>query len=45
MNKTEFAKVAGVSTQTLLAHIRLLQPLIPQTLTHKTKTEKYLKWL
>jgi len=45
MNKTEFAKVAGVSTQTLLAHIRLLQQFITDTQTRKTKTEIYLKWL
>ena len=46
MNKSEFAKVAGVSPQTLLSHIRILQTIIiePQTDSHKhkTKTEIYL---
>jgi len=49
LNKTQFAKVAKVSTQTLLSHIRLLQPFINDTYTNsntnKAKTEIYLKWL
>jgi uncharacterized RmlC-like cupin family protein len=51
ISKIQLAKVAGISTQTLLAHIRLLETVIidPQansnTHSDKTKTEKYLKWL
>jgi len=48
-SKIEFAKVAGVSTQTLLSHIRLLETFINDTHTNtneknRTKTEIYLKY-
>jgi len=42
MNKTDFARVAGVSTQTLLSHIRLLQSIMTHTHTHTVKNEIYL---